>query len=81
MGTKMELTDLLMPLMFSALGIIGYFLKSTMNVVNATHTSLNEFKVEVARDYIHKNDLKDIITGLNERFDRIETKLDRMYEK
>jgi hypothetical protein len=39
-----------------------------------------DFKVEVAQQYTHKNDLRDIMVSINERFDRIEKKLDRLME-
>lgn len=67
-------------LIFLLLGIVGWFLKGALDSAKNTKDNLNDFKVEVAREYTHKNDLRDIMISINERFDRIEKKLDRIME-
>lgn len=62
------------------LGIIGWFLKGVIDSAKQTKDDLNQFKVDVAHTYTHKNDLRDVIKQINDRFDRIEQKLDRMME-
>jgi len=62
------------------LGIVGWFLKGALDSAKDTKERLNDFRVEVAQQYTHKNDLRDIMVSINERFDRIEKKLDRIME-
>ena len=62
------------------LAIIGWFLKGALDSAKDTKERLNDFRVEVAQQYTHKNDLRDIMVSINERFDRIEKKLDRIME-
>ena len=62
------------------LGVIGWFLKGVIDESKDTKNHLNEFRIEVAQHYTHKNDLRDIMVSINERFDRIENKLDRLME-
>lgn len=60
--------------------IIGWFLKGVIDSSKDTKERLNDLRVEVAQQYTHKNDLRDIMFSINERFDRIEKKLDRLME-
>jgi hypothetical protein len=62
------------------LAIIGWFLKGVIDASKDTKDHLNDFRVEVAQQYTHKNDLRDIMVSINERFDRIEKKIDRLME-
>lgn len=62
------------------LAIIGWFLKGVIDASKDTKDHLNDFRVEVAQQYTHKNDLRDIMISINERFDRIEKKIDRLME-
>ena len=60
--------------------VVGWFLKGALDSSKDTKEQLNNFRVEVAQQYAHKNDLRDLIKGINERFDRIENKIDRLME-
>jgi hypothetical protein len=60
--------------------VVGWFLKGALDSAKDTKERLNDLRVEVAQQYTHKNDLRDLIKSINERFDRIETKLDRLME-
>ena len=62
------------------LAIIGWFLKGVIDSSKDTKEKLNDFRVDVAQQYTHKNDLRDIMVNINERFDRIEKKIDRLME-
>ncbi len=62
------------------LGVVGWFLKGALDSAKDTKERLNDLRVEVAQQYTHKNDLRDLIKSINERFDRIETKIDRLME-
>ena len=72
--------DMLVGITYFLVGIIGWFLKGVIDESKDTKERLNNFKVEVAQQYTHKNDLRDIMVSINERFDRIEKKLDRLME-
>ena len=76
----MELAELLIGALWCAIGVIGWFLKGVIDSAKDTKERLNDFRVEVAQQYTHKNDLRDIIASINERFDRIEKKIDRLME-
>ena len=62
------------------IGVVGWFLKGALDSAKDTKERLNDLRVEVAQQYTHKNDLRDLIKSINERFDRIETKIDRLME-
>ena len=72
--------ELFVGAIYFLLGIVGWFLKGALDASKDTKERLNDFRVEVAQQYTHKNDLRDIIVNINERFDRIEKKLDRIME-
>ena len=72
--------EMLIGFVYFLLGVVGWFLKGVIDSAKETKEKLNEFKVEVAQQYTHKNDLRDIMISINERFDRIEKKLDRLME-
>ena len=76
----MEMLELFVGAIYFLLGIVGWFLKGALDSSKDTKERLNDFRVEVAQQYTHKNDLRDIIVNINERFDRIEKKLDRIME-
>ena len=74
----MEMLELFVGVIYFLLGIVGWFLKGALDSAKDTKERLNDFRVEVAQQYTHKNDLRDIMVNINERFDRIEKKLDRI---
>jgi hypothetical protein len=74
------IVEMVIGLVYFLLGIVGWFLKGVIDESRDTKNHLNEFRIEVAQHYTHKNDLRDIMVSINERFDRIEKKLDRLME-
>ena len=72
--------EMLVGFVYLLLGVVGWFLKGVIDESKDTKDDLNKFKVEVAQHYTHKNDLRDIMVSINERFDRIEKKIDRLME-
>jgi hypothetical protein len=76
----MEMLDMLVGLTYILFGIVGWFLKGVIDESKDTKDRFNNFRVEVAQQYTHKNDLRDIMVSINERFDRLENKLDRLME-
>jgi hypothetical protein len=76
----MEMTELLISALWFTIGVVGWFLKGVIDESKDTKKDFVDFKIEVAQQYTHKNDLRDIMVSINERFDRIEKKLDRLME-
>jgi hypothetical protein len=76
----MEMTELLISALWFTIGVVGWFLKGVIDESKDTKKDFVDFKIEVAQHYTHKNDLRDIMVSINERFDRIEKKLDRLME-
>ena len=72
--------EMVIGFVYVLVGIVGWFLKGVIDESKGTKDDLNKFKVEVAQQYTHKNDLRDIMVSINERFDRIEKKIDRLME-
>jgi hypothetical protein len=72
--------EMFLGFVYFLLGILGWFLKGVIDESKDTKKDFVDFKVEVAQQYTHKNDLRDIMVSINERFDRIEKKLDRLME-
>lgn len=75
-----NLLDTAVAVIFFLLGIVGWFLKGAIDVANTAKDDLAEFKTVVAREYTHKNDLAVVIQQINDRFDKLEAKLDRIIE-
>jgi hypothetical protein len=74
------MTELLISALWFTIGVVGWFLKGVIDESKDTKKDFVDFKIEVAQQYTHKNDLRDIMVSINERFDRIEKKLDRLME-
>ena len=58
-------------------GVIGWFVKSTKDDLKAQAKELQEFRLDVAKNYVTHTDLADIKQTLF----RIETKLDAKADK
>ena len=77
----MNIVETLIGLVYFLLGVVGWFLKDALDSVKATKESLADFKTEVAKEYVPRNDMKELTMEVNRRFDRLEEKLDRLVEK
>jgi hypothetical protein len=73
--------EMIVGAVYFLLGVIGWFLKGVIDESKDTKNHLNEFRIEVAQHYTHKNDLRDIMVSINERFDRIEKKIDALGQR
>jgi len=80
LGVIMNMTELLLGAIYFLAAVIGWFLKEALDNIKNTDKELNDFKVHVANEYTQKNDMRDVIKQINERFDRLETKIDRLME-
>jgi hypothetical protein len=77
----MELTSFLIGALYFILGIVGWFLKDALDSAKNTKDSLAAFKTEVAKEYVPRNDMKELTLEVNRRFDRLEEKIDRIVER
>lgn len=77
----MEMVDLLVGVLYLLIAIVGWFVKDAMDSAKATKETLADFKTEVAKEYVPRNDLKELSTEVSRRFDRLEEKLDRIVER
>ncbi len=48
--------------------------------MNKVQQDVNDFKVEVAKEYVSKEDYQDSLEQVLRRFDKIESKIDRIIE-
>lgn len=48
--------------------------------MNKAQQDINDFKVEVAKEYVSKEDFQDSLEQVLRRFDKIESKIDRIIE-
>lgn len=77
----MSVVDFLVGALYFLLGIVGWFLKDALDSAKATKDNLADFKTEVAKEYVPRNDMKEFAVEVSRRFDRLEEKLDRLVEK
>ena len=77
----MDVIGFLVGALYFLLGVVGWFLKDALDSAKATKESLADFKTEVAKEYVPRNDMKELTTEVNRRFDRLEEKLDRIVER
>ena len=66
---------------YFVLGIVGWFLKDALDSIKSTKENLAAFKTEVAKEYVPRNDLREVQMEMNRRFDRLEEKIDRLVER
>ena len=48
--------------------------------MNKTQQDINDFRVEVAKEYVSKEDYQDSLDQVLRRFDKLESKIDRIIE-
>jgi hypothetical protein len=77
----MAIIELLTGISYFLLGVVGWFLKDALDSVKNTKDGLASFKTEVAKEYVPRNDLREVQAEINRRFDRLEEKIDRLVER
>lgn len=77
----MSVVELLTGAAYFLLAIVGWFLKDALDSVKTTKENLAAFKTEVAKEYVPRNDLREVQIEMNRRFDRLEEKIDRLVER
>jgi hypothetical protein len=59
-------------------GIIGFFVKEKFNKIDTIEKLLNRTREEVARDYVTNNEVQRITDHIDQRFNKLEEKIDRL---
>tara|TARA_R110000803_G_scaffold48216_2_gene100165 strand:+ start:5220 stop:5474 length:255 start_codon:yes stop_codon:yes gene_type:complete len=77
----MELMDLLIGAIYLAAAVLGWFLKDALYDIKTTKENLASFKTEIAKEYVPRNDMRELSQEVGRRFDRLEEKLDRLVER
>ena len=77
----MAMIELLTGISYFLLAVVGWFLKDALDSVKNTKDGLAAFKTEVAKEYVPRNDLREVQAEINRRFDRLEEKIDRLVER
>jgi len=77
----MTLYEVLTIGMYFVGAILGYIIKDKSDELKRQGILLNKTREEVARDYITKVEVRSDMEQIINRFDRLETKIDRIIEK
>ena len=59
------------------LAAFGWFMRTLYDGVQSLRKDHEAHKIEVAKEYVAKNDLREMEKRISERFDRLEEKLDK----
>lgn len=60
------------------IAIIGFFVKEKFNKIDSLEKLLNRTREEVARDYVTNNEVQRITDHIDQRFNKLEEKIDRL---
>jgi len=60
------------------IAIIGFFVKEKLNKIDSLEKLLNRTREEVARDYVTNSEVQRITDHIDQRFNKLEEKIDRL---
>jgi len=60
------------------IAIIGFFVKEKFNKIDVLEKLLNRTREEVARDYVTNSEVQRITDHIDQRFNKLEEKIDRL---
>ena len=60
------------------LAVLGYFANEKLRKLDAVEKSLNDTRVEVARDNVTNTEIDRITTHIDQRFNKLEAKIDQL---
>ena len=63
------------------LGLVAYMAHEKFKKLSDVETLLNQTRVEVARDNVTKAEVERITEHIDQRFNRLEEKIDRLIQK
>lgn len=62
-------------------GVVWYMAQDKFKKIDQIEKTLNETRVEVARDHVTKEEVQRITEHIDARFNRLEEKIDRLISK
>ena len=60
------------------IAIIGFFVKEKLNKIDSLEKLLNRTREEVASDYVTNSEVQRITDHIDQRFNKLEEKIDRL---
>jgi len=61
--------------------VLGFFLKEKFNELKRLDILLNKTREEIARDYVTNQEINRINDHIDQRFNRLEAKIDQLIQK
>lgn len=77
-GGEPTVWDALRGLFYLAVGGVAWWIKGVSGKADRVERDLAAFKTDVAKEYVAKSSLAEVEKRLNDRFDRMDQKLDRL---
>jgi hypothetical protein len=62
------------------LGVLGFFVKEKFNELSRLSILLNRTREEVARDFATKAEVDKVTNHIDQRFNRLEAKIDQLIQ-
>jgi predicted Holliday junction resolvase-like endonuclease len=63
------------------ISVLGYIVKEKFNKIKELDDKLNTTRVEVAREHITREEVTRITDHIDQRFNKLEEKIDRLIER
>ena len=60
------------------LAVLGYFANEKLRKLDSVEKTLNDTRVEVARDNVTNTEIDRITTHIDQRFNKLEAKIDQL---
>ena len=60
---------------------IGWWLKTQREELDRLRILLNRTREEMAKEYVTKSDISEVLSQIMNKFDRLEEKIDRLMER
>ena len=73
--------NIVLTLASAFLGVVWYMAQDKFKKIDQIEKTLNETRVEVARDHVTKEEVQRITEHIDARFNRLEEKIDRLIQK
>ena len=78
---SIDFDDIFKLLVGGVLAAFGWFMRTLYDGVQSLRRDHEAHKIEVAKEYVAKNDLRETEKRLIDRLDRIEEKLDKQIDR
>ena len=65
----------------SALACFGWFLRTMYDAVSCLKRSVHEIEMNVASNYVKKDEMREIMEKIDKRFDKMEELIAKIFDK